>query len=147
MAKSKLLSALAAEKGVDIKKVLQKRKQKESSRKARRAGIPDRRPAKPDGRISKKPTKKVQAKDELESDDDEEDWEEEEDSDEEGSLNALNAFIDGEAEEYDSEESDEEGKVRAEGAVVAATVDWHTNTRLRSTSHSSNTTKALPTPK
>ncbi|KAB5545627.1 eukaryotic rRNA processing protein EBP2 [Coniochaeta sp. 2T2.1] len=103
MAKSKLLSALAAEKGVDIKKVLQKRKQTESSRKARRAGLPDTR------NVNKKPQQqkaKAVAEDELESDDDDEDWEEE-DSD-----NEMSGLIDDEAEEGDSdEESDEEGKL------------------------------------
>lgn len=107
MAKSRLLSALAAEKGVDIKKVLQKRKQKENSRKKRRAGLPD-------TRNLKKPQQKEkpQADAELESDDDDDDWEEEEDSDADNDMNGL---IDDEAEEGDSdeEESDEEGKVSA----------------------------------
>ncbi|OIW29683.1 Ebp2-domain-containing protein [Coniochaeta ligniaria NRRL 30616] len=105
MAKSRLLSALAAEKGVDVKKVLQKRKQKETSRRKRREGLPD-------TRNLKKPQqkKKAQPEAELESDDDDEDWEEEEDSD---SDNDMSGLIDDEAEEGDSdeEESDEEGKL------------------------------------
>jgi rRNA-processing protein EBP2 len=106
MAKSRLLSALAAEKGVDIKKVLQKRKQKENSRKQRRAGLPDTR------NLKKPQQKKPQADAELESDDEDEEWEEEEDSDADNDKNGL---IDDEAEEGDSdeEESDEEGKVSA----------------------------------
>jgi rRNA-processing protein EBP2 len=118
MAKSKLLSALAAEKGVDIKKVLQKRKAKENSRKARRAGLPDTRNLKKPQQQQKK-TKSV-PEDELESDDDDEDWEEEEDSDDK-----MNGLIDDEAEEGDSddEESDEEGKVSSATAHVA-NITW-----------------------
>jgi rRNA-processing protein EBP2 len=118
MAKSsRLLSALAAEKGVDVKKVLQKRKAKESSRKARRAGLPDTRslkkPAQQQQQQKKSKKKQPQAEDvELESDDEDEEWEEEEEEDSDDSMGGL---IDDEAEEGDSdeEESDEEGKVSA----------------------------------
>lgn len=109
MAKSRLLSALAAEKGVDIKKVLQKRKAKENSRKARRAGLPDTRHLKKPQQPQKK---RRQAEDpEVESDDEDEEWEEEDDS---GVDESMGGLIDDEAEEGDSaEESDEEGKVCA----------------------------------
>ena len=113
MAKSRLLQALAAEKGVDIKKVLQKRKAKENSRKARRAGLPDTRHLKKLQPQQKKRKSQADAE-EVESDDDDEEWEEEEESDEDDEMGGL---IDDEAEEGDSdedeEESDEEGKVSA----------------------------------
>lgn len=113
MAKSRLLQALAAEKGVDIKKVLQKRKAKENSRKARRAGLPDTRHLKKPQAQQKKSRKSEADAEEVDSDDEDEEWEEEE-SDEDDEMGGL---IDDEAEDGDSdedeEESDEEGKVSA----------------------------------
>ncbi|KAI1135694.1 Ebp2-domain-containing protein [Hypoxylon sp. FL0543] len=91
MGKSKLKVALAAEKGVDFKKLKEKKKHKErvkkrQEREGKRGGAP--------------------RQDAAEEDDS--DWEEEEDD---GNEAAGGALIDDEAEESDDDEDDEEGSI------------------------------------
>lgn len=99
MAKSRLQAALANEKGIDYKKLAQKKKHKEALRRNRKAGK---------GGVTGKKSKKDEVDEE-----DEDDWEgvDDEDGEEEvgegtNELNAASAFMDEFAEEVDDEDAD-----------------------------------------
>jgi rRNA-processing protein EBP2 len=106
-AKGRLLASLAVEKGVDYKKVVEKRKQKEARREKRKAGI-----AVDDKPQPAKKQKKEEKPADSEESEDSEDYEDvedgEEDSEEEDDDYDMAELLDREAVESDDEEDEDD---------------------------------------
>jgi hypothetical protein len=142
-AKGRLLASLAVEKGVDFKKVVEKRKQKEARREKRKAGIAV--DDKPQPAKKQKKEEKPVGQEESEDDEDFEDVEDEEEDSEEDDYD-MAELLDREAVESDEEEDEDEDEGVSYPCMVCYLWDL-TLTVTRSTFPSSNTTRAPPTPR
>lgn len=112
MAKSRLHAAIANEKGVDFKKLAQKKRHKEALRRNRTAGK---------GGVKEKKSQ------EAEAEEDDDDWEGVDDEDEEEEeenakgTGAVSAFIDGSADEVEDEDADTDEDELDEGVSIQTT--------------------------
>lgn len=106
-AKSRLQAAIANEKGVDFKKLAQKKRHREALRRNRRAGK---------GGVEEKKSQ------EAEAEEDDDDWEgvDEEEENTKGNS-AVSAFIDGSADEVEDEDADTDEDELDEGVSIQTT--------------------------